>query len=221
LNPPFTVEQFFDVFRHYNEVVWPAQAALVAIGAIAAFAALHANVRRSWRSVQVAIVSLAALWLWAGIVYHKTFFVVLTPAGEIFGSLFIAEAALLLISLWQGGPAFEPAPRPGLIIGLVLLAYALVGYPVLGYALGQRYPAVPSFGAPCPTTIFTFAIFCLLPASIPRFAMAIPVLWALIGSYAGIRFGVGEDLGRPVAAVAAMIVIHEVTHRATPRYTHV
>ena len=221
MHPPFTVEQFFDVFRRYNEAVWPVQVALVVIGALSASAAIHANVRRSWRSMQVAIVSLAALWLWAGIVYHKAFFVVLTPAGEIFGSLFIAEAALLLISLWQGGPAFEPAPRPSMIIGLVLLAYALVGYPALGYALGHRYPAAPSFGVPCPTTIFTFAIFCLLPAGIPRFAIAIPVLWALIGSYAGIRFGVGEDLGLPVAAVAAMIVIHQATHRTMPRYTHV
>jgi len=37
--------------------------------------------------------------------------------------------------------------------------------------------------------IFTFGIFCLLPANTPRFAVAIPVLWALISSYAALGFG--------------------------------
>ena len=33
---PFTVEQLFAIFRDYNEAVWPAQAALAALGLLAA-----------------------------------------------------------------------------------------------------------------------------------------------------------------------------------------
>lgn len=213
MHPPFTTEQFFDVFRRYNAAVWPAQVALIAVGLLSVFAVYRANVRRSWRWAQVALVLVAALWLWSGIVYHKQFFATLTLVGQTFGSFFIAEAGLLLIAAWQDGSAFERASRSSTVIGASLLAYALVLYPALGMLLGHRYPAAPTFGVPCPTTIFTFGIFCLLPASIPRFAMAVPVLWAAIGAFAAFGFGVREDLGLVVAAVATIVVIHNETHR--------
>lgn len=211
--PPFTSDQFFDVFRRYNESVWPAQLLLIALGLFCAFAAYRANVRRSWHWAQLTLVLLAALWLWTGFVYHKVFFGTITTAGEVFGSIFIAEAALLLISVTQSGWVFDRASRASAIAGATLLVYALVLYPALGMFLGHRYPEAPTFGTPCPTTIFTFGIFCLLPASIPRFAIAIPVLWSVIASYAALGFGVHEDLGLLVAAVAALVVIHHETHR--------
>ena len=211
--PPFTAEEFFDVFRRYNEAVWPAQIGLIAVGLFVAFAAYRANARRSCRWAQVAIVLLAALWLWSGIVYHRMFFASITPAGKVFGSLFIAQAGLLLISLFANGSTFQPTSRTNGIVSFALIGYALLLYQMLGLALGQRYPAMPTFGAPCPTTIFTFGVFCLLPASIPRFAIVVPVLWTLIASYAAFGFGVHEDLGLIVAAVTAIVVIHHETHR--------
>ena len=161
------------------------------------------------------MVLLAALWLWTGIIYFKAFFASMTPAGEIFGSFFIAEAGLLLLSTWQGGGSFVPATRANTVVAAVVIAYALLLYPMIGFALGHRYPASPTFGAPCPVVIFTFGMFCLLPASIPRFAIAIPVLWAFIGSYAAFGFRVHEDLGLIVAAITAIVVIHHATHRTT------
>ena len=111
MHPPFTAEQFFDVFRRYNEAVWPAQIGLIAVGLFTALAAYRANARHSWRWAQVAIVLLAALWLWSGIVYHKMFFASITPAGQVFGSVFIAQAGLLLISMFANGSTFEPTSR--------------------------------------------------------------------------------------------------------------
>ena len=212
MDPPFTAAQFFDVFRRYNESVWPAQLVLNVIALVTAAAAYRANARRSWRWARAAMVLLAALWLWTGIIYFKTFFVSITPAGEIFGSFFIAEAGLLLLSTWQSG-SFVPATRSNIVVAALVIAYALLLYPMLGFALGQRYPAAPTFGAPCPVVIFTFGVFCLLPASIPRFAIAIPVLWALFGSYAVFGFRVHEDLGMIVATITAIVVIHRATHR--------
>jgi hypothetical protein len=213
MHPPFTTEQFFEVFRRYNEAVWPAQFALIAVGALSVFAVDRANVRRSWRWAQVALVLLSALWLWSGAIYLKHFFATLTLAGQTFGSLFIAEAGLLLIAAWGSGSTFERPSRSATVAGLSLLAYALLIYPALGMLLGQRYPAAPTFGVPCPTTIFTFGIFCLLPASIPRFAMVIPLLWAVIGVYAAFGFGVREDLGLAVSAIVAILVMYHERHR--------
>lgn len=95
----------------------------------------------------------------------------------------------------------------------VLTAYALLLYPMIGIALGHDCPAFPAFGKPCPVVIFTFGAFCFLPASIPRFAIAIPSLWVLIGSYAPFGFHVYEDLGLIVGAIAAIAIIYHATHR--------
>ena len=217
MHPPFTAEQFFDVFRRYNEAVWPAQVALVAVALLALMAAFRANVRRSWRWGQMAIALLAVLWLWSGIAYHKAFFARISASGEIFGSLFIAEAALLLICLSQNVSSFPRASRSITVVGTLLVAYALLVYPAVGHALGHRYPVVPTFGTPCPMTIFTFGIFCLLPSSIPRFAMVIPVLWAVVGSYAAFGFGMVEDVGLIGAAVLAIVLIHHEPHRLLER----
>ena len=216
MHPPFTAEQFADVFRRYHEAVWPAPLALMLLGLFIAFAAYRADARRSWRWGQTALVLLAALWLWTGIAYFKGFFVDLTAAGAVFGSLFIAEAGLLAISATQSGAWFERASRGSVVTATLLLAYAFVLYPAVGLLLGHRYPLAPSFGTPCPTTIFTFGIFCLLPASIPRFALAIPVLWAALGSTAVVELGMREDVGLVLAAVAAIVVIHHETHHRAP-----
>ena len=209
MRPPFTPEQFFDVFRRYNDAVWPAQYVLLAIGIVVAAAAYRANARGSRRWAQVALALLAVLWLWAGIAYHYTFFAQLTQAGVIFGSLFIAEAALLVLYVWQIDAPFSRASPASAVAGSILLVYALAVYPALTFFLGHRYPAMPTFGVPCPTTIFTFGIFCLLPASIDRFAMAIPIVWAFIGTSAAISLDVPADAGLLVAALAAVFVIHQ------------
>lgn len=215
MTTPFTAEQFFDVFRNYNTAVWPAQIALLVVGICCAAAAYRASIKSSWRWGQVALVLLSLLWLWTAFVYHRMFFVTISPAGRVFGSLFVAEAGLLLLCVWQNGSMSLPSSHShaAMTVGTLLLLYALAIYPLVGSVTGHHYPAAPTFGTPCPTTIFTFGIFCLLPGSIPRFALAIPVVWAVIGSYAAFGFGVHEDLGLIVAALATIVVIHQATHR--------
>ena len=214
MQPPFTAEQFFDVFRRYNEAVWPAQVALNVIGVLAAAAAYRANARRSRSWARAAVVLLAGLWLWTGIVYFKMFFATITPAGQIFGSFFIAEAAVLLLCAWETGPRLEPASPASLAVSGFILVYALLLYPIVGIAAGQQYPALPTFGAPCPLTIFTFGLLALFPSSISRVAIAVPVLWVAISSYAAFGFSVYEDFGLLAAAIAAIVVMHQETRRS-------
>ena len=215
---PFTAGQFFEVFRRYNEGIWPAQLALLAIALVAAFAAYRADLRNSWRWGRVAFVLLAVLWFWTGIVYHKIFFARLTPAAQIFGSMFIAQGALLLLTAAQDGSSFTRASRGSALAGALLIAYALLLYPSIGFVLGQHYPSIPTFGAPCPVTIFTFGVYCLLPASVPRFALPIPVLWAVIASSAALSFGVWEDLALVPAAAVAIALVHRVVARWTAKH---
>src|SRR5688500_2245046 len=94
-----------------------------------------------------------------GIVYHALYFSRVNPAAWLFAGVFLLQSALLLhAAVSRGGLSFRTrADLPG-IAGAVLAAYALVAYPLIGYASGQRYPETPTFGLPCPTVIFTFGV---------------------------------------------------------------
>ena len=201
MNPPFTPREFFEVLSRYNEAVTPLQIALVLLG-VSAFGALMLRRRDSDRVISAI---LAALWLWMGVVYHLVHFRDINPAASAFGALFIAAAAIFA---WTGVAqrrlVFDGASRTRRIAGHALIVYALVIYPLLSAMLGRAFPELPTFGLPCPTTIFTIGMLAFLSAPFPRYVFAIPIAWALVGTQAAFLFGVHEDLGLVAAAVAGV-----------------
>lgn len=193
---PFTPEQFFDVFARYNTAVWPMQVLwnLLAVVAIAL-------VFRRGTGPLIATI-LTALWLWMGIAYHWAFFAVINKAAYGFGALFVVQGMLFLVhGAMQRTLTFA---RPtGVCEGecALLMAYALLIYPLLGHALGHAYPQAPTFGLPCPTTIFTLGLL-LWTTNAPRWwLLLIPLLWSLIGTMAAFQLGVREDIGSLVAGI--------------------
>jgi hypothetical protein len=198
---PFTARQFFGVFAAYNTAVWPMQWLLIALAAAAIVVSLTKIRRRSLFVTGI----LAALWLWMGLVYHLAFFRIINPAAAVFGVAFALEAALLLWrGLGPGSPEFGVANDGYAWTGAALILYALVAYPLLGVLLGHHYPATPTFGAPCPTTIFTFGVLLWCQRRVPAWLLIIPGLWALIGLSAAISLGVPEDVGLFVAGAVAI-----------------
>jgi hypothetical protein len=85
-----------------------------------------------------------------------------------------------------------------------LIAFALLLYPALGWLAGHRYPAIPTFGLPCPTTIFTIGVLLHARGEVPRSVFVVPILWSLVGSSAAFVLGVYQDLGLLVAGVAGV-----------------
>jgi len=200
---PFTPHDFFDIFVQYNNAVWPAQVLLYALGIVAIAAALSERAR--YRQVASAI--LAFLWLWMALAYHLAFFRTINPAASFFAAVFVAQAMLLL---WHGvlRPTILYRKRSDVygVASGALIAYALVGYPILNYFSGHAYPKMPTFGLPCPTTIFTFALLVLALPSLPRVTLVIPILWALVGTAAAVQLGVREDFGLAAAAAVSTIL---------------
>ncbi|HEY9450103.1 MAG TPA: DUF6064 family protein [Gemmatimonadaceae bacterium] len=198
---PFSAEQFFDVLRRYNEAVWPAQWLLVAL----ALAAIVLAFRGSSRGSRVIAGILAVLWLWMGIVYHLTFFAKINPAALLFAAAFVLQAGLVAwMGVWHSQLTFRAPSGVRGLLGGVILTYALVAYPLLGQALGHRYPYAPTFGLPCPTTLFTLGLLLWAVPRAPRLVLVIPILWALIGTSAAAVLSVWEDVG--LAAVAILVI---------------
>jgi hypothetical protein len=97
------------------------------------------------------------------------------------------------------------------------VVYALAVYPLIGYLSGHRYPATPTFGAPCPTTIFTFGLLLWISERVPWRVAIIPAAWALIGTFAAVRLSVPQDYGLLVAAVATVALLARRSASQRPR----
>lgn len=202
MNLPFSYNQFLEVFRTYNEAIWPIQL----LAYILAFASIFAVFRiRKYNSQWVSII-LAILWIWTGWVYHILFFSTINPAAYLFGGLFILEGLLIWISGRFGHNlhfAFKPGPLGW--TGAALIFYAMIIYPVLGSLGGHAYPAAPMFGvSPCPLTIFTLGILLWSRPKLPLYLLIIPGLWSLVGFTAALQLQMWEDVGLLIAALAAL-----------------
>ena len=201
---PFTAEQFSEVFARYNQGVWPLQFFL----SLLALAILALVWRGRAGASRAAAVGLSLLWAWAAVAYHFTYFTAINPAAWLFGALFLAGAGWFG---WVGGVKgrlrFGPAGGGRGLVGGLLVAYALVIYPLLGLALGHRYPATPTFGLPCPTTIFTTGVLLFAAGRVPSSVFVAPLLWAAVGSFAAFRLGVLQDLGLLAAGLAAAAIL--------------
>jgi len=188
---PFTLQQFLEVFIRYNQAVWPMQFVLVFF----AMAAILLCFKKSASTDNLITLLLAFFWFWMGIVYHIVFFSEINKAANVFGGLFILEG---LLFLYYGllNNSFHFRFRPGIAgyTGLTLVFVSLLLYPSIGYLLGHVYPASPTFGLPCPTTIFTWGILLCSWKKVPFLLIVIPLLWSIIGFMAALQLGIREDV---------------------------
>jgi hypothetical protein len=200
---PFSIEQFFDVIRNYNEAVWPVQIALTLL-AVGAVALVWWGSAWSARAVWAA---LALLWAWIGVVYQLAFFTSINPAAYGFGAIFLLGSAAFLRHA-VGRNALTFAPRRDLVtaVGLGLIGYALVIYPIWSSLGGHAYPTLPTFGLPCPTTIFTIGMLAMVRGGRSWPLFIAPVLWSVIGLQAAFLFAVYPDLGLGVAGLAGIAI---------------
>jgi len=201
---PFTIEQFFGVFRDYNTAVWPVQWILAALGLAAVVAVLRPQ---PWTGVAVSA-GLGFLWAWIALAYHLAFFTRISRAAYGFAAL---SAAGAVVFIWQGVVrrrlVFRWVPGPRATAGVVLVTFALVVYPVWSAFAGHPYPETPTFGLPCPTTIFTIGLLCFATPRTPRSPLIVPLLWCLVGAQAALFLGVQPDLGLIAAGVVGAALL--------------
>ena len=202
---PFTVEQFLKVFETYNDSIWPFQIVLYLL----AFIAVTVIMMKTKNSGKVAMSILVMLWAWMGLVYHIFYFSAINRAALVFGILFLIQS-LIFFHFGVTGDRIQLKSNsrlPG-IAALAFVAYALVLYPFISHSTGHTYPGTPTFGVPCPTTIFTFGILLYCVNRIPWYVMLIPYLWTVVGFSAALNLSMHEDFGLVVAGAVFWGIRH-------------
>jgi hypothetical protein len=204
---PFTEAEFLDAFARYNELLWPGAVALWAASVLFAVRTVLClrPTPRAWSSL------LAVHFAWsAG--YHAVFFAPINPAAWLFAGMFVVEAALFI---WLGaaGKQLQFRVEPGAhIVAYGLIVYSLL-YPMINILMGLSYPRMPTFGVPCPTTIFAAGAL-LLAQRPPARLIVVPVLWSLIGGSAALLLNVTADLMLPIAG--ALLLVHAARSHRRP-----
>src|SRR5579859_1399733 len=82
-----------------------------------------------------------------------------------------------------------------------------IGLSALSFLAGHRYPAMPTFGLPCPTTIFTLGLLLFVVPPIPKSVFVVPLIWATIGSIAAFQLSVPQDMGLLVTGLIAAVLV--------------
>jgi hypothetical protein len=201
---PFTEHEFLEVLAAYNEAVWPMQWILYGLAFIG-LAALFFRLQVHHRTI---CGILAFFWVWMAIAYHFGHFTAINSAAWLFGALYLVQAALLVwLGIIRDNLKFGFSSRRRVVVAGVLFFYGLVAYPLLGKLLAHSYPELPTFGLPCPTTIFTIGFLFLLVPPFPRRVLVVPILWSAVGGSAAFSLGIWQDLGLLAAGLCALVLL--------------
>lgn len=204
MNIPFNAEAFYGVFTAYNNAVWPMQVILFIIGFLAVALLI---IKWPNRSAGISAI-LAVLWVWQAVAYHLVFFSKINSLAYLFFAVFMVGAAVIF---WQGvihrRMTFEPSFNWRGVAGSCLIFFSVVIYPIWIYLSGHRYPAFPTFGLPCPTTLFTLGLLSFMVKPYPRNVFIVPIAWCVVGSQAAYAFDLSADLGLLIAGAFGMALM--------------
>ncbi len=203
----FTLEQLLDVFEKYNLAIWPMQVLAYLLGIVALYLAF----KPGKNSNQIIAGILAFLWLWTAVGFFPIFFGPIYTPAYVFGVLFFVQGVLFLGAVLKPRLSFHYKSGSHALVGLLFIAYALLGYPLFGYLINHIYPQAPPFGlTPCPLAVFTFGFYLLTDQKVPRLFLVIPTLWAL-GGFIPVSVGILEDIGLILSGVigAALILYRD------------
>ncbi|MEE4195021.1 MAG: DUF6064 family protein [Anaerolineae bacterium] len=173
-----TLEQFYESIAQFNQMIYPAQWAVMLL---AFTAVLFIMVKKSFSNALIIGVAILfylmcalAFWLPMGFRGYEN--------GFLYMAIFILEAGFLLSAAVENELDFEFKPTPYAIIGLIFVAYGLIGYPLAGLALGHTYPElIFSPLLPCPLNTWWVGMLLMTTKPVPRYTLIIPFIWGLVG----------------------------------------
>jgi hypothetical protein len=150
------------------------------------------------------------------VAYHVAFFTRINPAAWLFAALFLGQAVLFfLVGVVQRRLSFAPWGTAWAPLAWGLIAFSLA-YPFINAIDHLSLLRIPTFGLPCPITIFTAGVLML---ATPRlwWLSIVPVIWSAIGGSAAFLLGVHADVALPIAGLAlAIFSVRRTTREPLP-----
>lgn len=198
-----TEEQLLDIFAAYNPQIWPLQIVAYLLG----IASVYLAVRKTAISERGIPAILAFFWLWVGLFFWLPSLLQGFVPGYLFTALFLIQGGLFLFYSLKPKLTFVLQNDVYAWAGIIIVLYALVGYPLVGSLVGHVYPRMSPFGlTPCPVVTFTFGLLLLAGRKVPKFALVIPLLFALSGLL-WVSIGMGEDIGMVASGLLGTVLI--------------
>ena len=199
----FSPRVYYRLIELHNEALWPLQLAALALGLLVLFASLRGGPAAS----RVVFAILGALWMWIAWSYLWERYASINWAVAYAAPLFAAQGLALI---WCGAirEKLRLAPVTGLVSAAtaVLLATAVIAYPLIAPLMGRPWTAAETFGIfPEPTALATLAVL----AGVPRggaLLMIIPFLWCALASEILWLLGSPEFFIPATAALTAVLL---------------
>lgn len=188
----FSPRTYYRLFALYNEALWPAHVATVALGAASVFLA------NRWT-----LAILAGLWFLIAWAFHAERFATINWAATYYAYAFALQAALLLWFALVTPPnaARTALSRPTLAIAL----FAIFIQPAIGVLFGRDWHQAEVFGlAPDPTAVATLALMAMQTRP-PWLLMIVPALWCAMTGLTLWTMEAPDAWVTPVAGALALL----------------
>jgi len=200
-----TGEQLLEIFATYNPQVWPMQVVAYLLGVAAIYLAVH----KTAISAHGIPAILAFFWLWVALLFWLPSVLQGFTPGYFFVAIFVIQGLFFVINAIRPRLHFGAQPSLKTWIGLGIMLYALVGYPLVGALVGHTYPRMPPFGlTPCPVVTFTWGLLLLTERRVPKGLLILPFLYTLTG-FVWVSIGMWEDIGMILSGVVGTgLILH-------------
>ncbi|WP_326538422.1 DUF6064 family protein [Pseudorhodoferax sp.] len=204
---PVTYQRLFAL---HNAAVWPWQVPAAVLALLAVWAGRAMGGRPAlWR---LALLPVAAGWLATAAGFLWTHYASIHIAAPWFAAAFGLQA-LLLATLLRPGSPWRARLQPGWVrgLGLLLLALAVLGWPLLGPLFGRPWTQLALFGlTPDATAVGTLGLLLLLQRqgrsrALPLLPWAVPVLWCVLSAATLWTLGMPDGLLLAATVVLALV----------------
>ena len=198
----FSQRTYYRLFELYNLEWWPLQIVALALG-VSLWALWLKGGERAGRALAAI---LALCWLWVAWAFHWQRYASINLAAGYFAWAFVAQALLLLwVGVVRGRLTPAPATRLQQRLGLGLLLFAVLIFPLVGPLRGRSWTQSEVFGmAPDPTALATLGVL-LVAGARPAWALfPIPVAWCLIS---GATLWAMESPDFAIVPLAALLAV--------------
>jgi hypothetical protein len=199
----FSAQTYYRLFELYNLETWPLQMLALVLGA-AVLALWRRGGERAGRAIAAI---LAVCWLWVAWGFHWQRYASINLAAGYFALAFVVQSLLLLwLGVVLGRLTPVPATRLQQHVGLGLLLFALLIFPLMGPLLGRSWTQAEVFGmAPDPTALATLGALLLAGLRRVWWLYPIPVAWCLISGATLWAMEAPDFAVVPLAALLALI----------------